>query len=235
MKAIKTILFVMLLTVPSFSSNAQFQRVYYNSIGEALELTGKIAVYKAAKDGGSPFYYSDTLAVCSVVEICDGFIELNSIGHSWILSDIVIATESGPSSDSTIICFHIPNTTEPFLIEITHDFDKNTIVYNEDSTCMTLKHRLGDWEIESIVLYPSSNHYRYYYSTAFNYADVSLGNNVPDYLSLSDSISRLDITIRGLDDGFFDRCFIKGEYARIKNNSIIWRGEEFKLKRNRFR
>jgi hypothetical protein len=48
-----------------------------------------------------------------------------------------------------------------------------------------------------------------------------------EFITLESNINYIEISIPSLTNSFFEKYYVKGEYARIVGNTIIWKGRTF--------
>jgi hypothetical protein len=83
---------------------------------------------------------------------------------------------------------------------------------------MTVKDKAIRFKIFNMDVYPEFSG-NYYGIVAFGYFS--------DYFMRNSNSNYLYIFIPELTNTFFQRYFIKGEYARIKNGILWWRGKYY--------
>jgi len=196
--------------------------------------------------GGSIVYSNDTLAICTFKWADKSFIELNNSVEdpAWeVCRSIKIAQESNPAygSDSIKIEFIIPHTRG---LKITvkacnkhTTLGRFTLDYSmKYSRGLTLPHnnilviarddinRIS-FSIKPENIFPHTIDGAFFGIVDF-YMDYIDSYTLPGF-QLKENVNDVLIEIPALDNTFFERYYVQGEYARVYGNKIQWRGNVF--------
>ena len=194
---------------------------YYNQAGVCLSIeqsSFKLIMPNAARNG----YYSDIMAEGNLKYIDKSFVELNSTSPSYIVGKNI---EIKQFRDSTIVKDSLKLT---FLFLYSRPLD--VYVFTDDFKTYELeysKHR------KDIMLPINTNTITFSVSPRNFIPNTSDGlhRGILVYSSMEyeieKGINHVVITISAIDDSFFEKYYVKGEYAKISKDSITWKGEVF--------
>lgn len=213
----------------SFAQREDLSGIYEDKSHYQLHVKDN-KLYLILDQCGSIAFYSDTLAICTIKRIEEGLIELNSQDPEELLrSTLKICQEY----DSLIVnkkkvVFHIPcqddiligiraenyKTFKMDYIKVDYSNDKgNNVVYlpeGTDSFFFTL-------ELKRIMM-PHSSEGAFYGIVRCCTQDLEFEENK----------NMMILSLPAIDSSFFERYFVKGEYARVTSNSIIWKGRTYR-------
>jgi len=219
----KLILFVLIIcSTYIFGQKNNIDGIYFTKYkGEYIEIKKDVFIYVTLQN---TIYINDTLAKCKINRISNDFIEINSDMPAYIArkSTEIIQSMDTTVKDSIKVIFSIPYEWK-LDIEIInkHNFKKYFLMYPNAKEIMLPQ----DIKVISFLLEPYHKNMtslegfdygiRHYYSLEYN---------------IKESINKIEIKIPAIDNGFFERNYVKGEYVRVLNNTLIWRGTVFKKK-----
>jgi hypothetical protein len=207
----------------SFAQKDDISGIYMDKYNYELHVKGN-KLYLILDQHGNIAYYSDTLAICTIDRIEEGLIELNSQDpEELVQSTMKICQEY----DSLIVnkkkvVFHIP-CQEDILIDIMTDkykpfkvdysnYEGTNVVYLPENTCsfsFTL-------ELKRIMM-PHSLEGAFY----------GIVRYTVDKVEFEENKNVMILSFPAIDNSFFERYYVKGDYARIVSDSIIWKGCTF--------
>jgi hypothetical protein len=200
--------------------------IYCNESGMCIKIEND-KFYFIVEQGYSIFWSNDTLAEATFKWIDDNFIELNSIPpYILVKKDFkMIQSFDSTINDSVKLSFSIPYQIGDLDINVRTDSHKtfrlNYSEYNGNRELM-LPH---DTRTIHFTIYPQE--YRPSHSfEGLYYGTLYYAPRVENYL-IEKNINHISIEIPAIDDSFFERYYIKGEYARISGDTITWKGEVF--------
>ena len=229
-----------------FSSFAYCQDNIYGT----YESEDGLIMIKPVRDEGDFFLYYEKYtndkgvqykakAVCKIekAEEAEQLIKLNSIGaRSSIYNGIEVTRESTPthSFDTLYIFFDIPyNKTELYMdIYVDKvDIPSYEFIYSQESKCVKIPINPTNQKIAIHRLYPKSNYYSYQNKDNANSDNIKYVRLTLEF-SLDGTFNNLTIKIPSLDNTYFDRYYIEGEYAKVFKNNIIWRDVTYQKREN---
>lgn len=200
---------------------------YHSEDGLTIHIRNKKAIITYSK-GHSII---DTVSVCKITDEDDNFIRIDSpSSYERVMSCIHFEESYSPDldQDSIYVTFDLPVHNEVFGIKITDD---NTKLI----PCKEIKYP----EQNQIVIprsIPSLNAYSWgIKSSGFSliselfklYVDQDLWCVFPiSYRNYR--TNNLRISVPCINDGFFNRAQIKGEYIKVCDEGLIWRGNLFR-------
>ncbi len=222
----KKIIIGLLLYILFFQSSLGQKKiagVYLSKSGTKIEIKGNEFVY-IEPHIENPVWYNDTLLRCSFRLVDDGLIELNSIApHLIVQRSLKVIQSLDPTvKDSIRVSFKIPYQRHNLDICIfTNDIKTVDLSYSKNNRIVVLPgntKKIGFSISPGIYLTPHSVDGLYYGILYYSSIDYSVETHT----------NRIDIEIPAIDDSFFEKYYLKGDYARIVNKSIIWKGEVYR-------
>ena len=243
-KLINFILFVF-LPLYCFSQSDSIDGVYAGSDKKTIIIENNR--FKILSDGynierdknGSIIEFEDSIVAFGEIKILsDNFIEMNSDNYHKIVGESIIIQEYQDTTikDSLLIQFSFPLSLEYKIEVYTGLAIKGTFVYeltkNQSEIAIPLEELADiapcmDFRILKANISPKTfaelKTGSYHRLIAFNYVD--------DYYTIkNDNTNRISISIPELTNHFFQYYFIKGEYARIDEYGLWWRGNYYEKK-----
>lgn len=222
MKKIFTLfLFLSLIPILSFGQKS-ISGIYYNQSGMCIKVE-QDNLYFIIPQSHSPIFANDTLATCTYRWIDDQFVELNSpppyvLGREGLK---VVQSFDSAIKDSIKIAFAIPYKRWNLKIVIyTDTFKVFDLDYSESSKELMLPSNIKTISFEIVP----ENILRV--NDALSYGMVGF-NSMQEY-HIDQNVNHVEIEIPTIDDAFFEKYYVKGEYARVLKNTITWKGEIFK-------
>ena len=173
-----------------------------------------------------------TIAVCTLTQEADDFIRLDSPSPSDRVMNCIQFEESFSADcdpDSVYVTFDFPVRSEEYLITVC---DNDTTSFN---TYKEIKYP----KQKTVVIprfIPSQNHFSWGISTegSFYYEDM-LHIYLPKWLwpvfplrLRNYKTNVLHVTVSCIDDQFFSQTWIQGEYMKVCDEGLLWRGQLFK-------
>jgi hypothetical protein len=196
--------------------------IYINKWGDKIEIKRNRLNYKIADNLECPFFYNDTLAKCVFKWVDDNFIELNSTSPYVIACQGLKVIQSTDSivTDSIQVSFSIPSQNHLKASITTNAFKTYNLNYSKNSRELMLPKGT-----KSISFSISPDAYFTPHSIDGLYYGVLLFSSI-EY-SIERKTNHINIEIPAIDDTFFERYYVKGDYAKISNDSITWKGIVF--------
>lgn len=172
-------------------------------------------------------YDNDTLAECSIKWVGDQFIELNSQPpYALVQKGLkMMQTLDSTVKDSLKISFSIPYQSSDLNISVFVNALKTfNLKYSKDNKELMLPSdtKTIRFSISPEIYIPSHVGNGSYYGV--------LRYTSPEYV-VDKNINSIDIDIPAINGSFFERYYLKGEYAKVLKDSIIWKGEVFVKKK----
>ena len=222
----RKLLFVIFL-INLLGINAQQIKRYKNELGYKIEIADSIFYY-IENHGTYPYWYNDTLAMCSIKQINNEFIELNSLNPiEAIKPGYNISEESifNNNIDSIEICFQIPYDRGILNISI---FLENTFPvkiyefpFNQSNNRIRIPMTAKEF---TYSIMPDEENAVIHNSWGMNYGVLFISSGI---ILLGENTNRVNISIPSLTNSFFEKYYLKGDYARIIGDTIIWKGCTF--------
>lgn len=198
-----------------------------NQSGMCIEIKGNQFKF-FIPESEHPTYINDTLAACTMNKISADLIEINSVPAyvAGLKGFRVVQYVDSNKTDSVKVTFSIPYTRSNLDVSVFSERFRLTLSYCKNRKFLFIPKNCK--EISILVspgnnIIPHSFDGSYYGVLFFSYYEYSIKDHC-------DSIS---VEIPAIDDSFFEKYYIKGEYARIVNETIIWKGDKFVRKEKR--
>ena len=200
----------------------------YHSEDLTMHICDSLATFTFSEGHGVTY----SVAVCSLTKETDSFIRLDSPSPNDRVMACIQFEESFSADcdpDSIYVTFDFPVHNEEYLITVC---DNDTMSFN---TYKEIKYP----EQRTIVIprsIPSQNHFSWGISTegSFSYEDM-LHIYLPKWLwpvfplrYRNYNTNVLHVTVSCIDDQFFGQTWIQGEYMKVCDEGLLWRGQLFK-------
>ena len=200
----------------------------YHSEYLTMHICDSLATFTFSEGHGVTY----SVAVCSLTKETDSFIRLDSPSPNDRVMACIQFEESFSADcdpDSVYVTFDFPVRNEEFLI---------TVCDNDTMSFKTYK-EIKYPEQKTVViprLIPSQNHFSWGISTegSFYFEDM-LHIYLPKWLwsvfplrYRNYKTNVLHVTVPCIDDQFFSRAWIQGEYMKVCDEGLVWRGQLFK-------
>ena len=220
-KFIGLIFLFILFQLSMFSQRSEFKKIYKDEIYKKELIIIENDSFKIISNNIRKFITpkNATVAFGTVKFYDSNFIELNSVNYNEILSRSVTVSES---QDSTIkndiqIRFSFPFSGQYRIYLYTNKYDY--IYENQSEITIPIKYIMGSKKIE-FEIFKINN-----FSTDLTSDNCNKINSYYYcYYIKNDSTNCISISIPNLTDIFFQYNVIIGEYARISDEKLYWRG-----------
>jgi hypothetical protein len=207
----------------SFCASGQdLSGTYYSEFGTKIEIRGNELTY-IEPHFSTPVRSNDILAKCTFEWVDAKFIKINSTPPDNIALKGLNVTQHSDSTviDSIKVSFSIPYQRCNLKIQIHADtFKTFDFVYSQGSRDVMLPNN-----VRSITFYITPELIIPHTADGLFYGVI--GFYPFQEFEINENINRVLIEIPALDDSFFERYHIKEDFARISNDSIVWKGEVF--------
>ncbi|MDH6344329.1 hypothetical protein M2480_003239 [Parabacteroides sp. PFB2-12] len=203
-------------------TQTESSKTYLNKYGAKIEFKND-EFYYIESHSFSPVWYNDTLAVCTVKKLDGQFVELNSIPPDVIAQRglSVIQGFDCMAEDSIKISFSIPYNNDNLNITVFSNTLKTfDLTYSKSDKELMLP---NDFKTIAFTISPERSVVSH--SIDGRFYGVLYYSSI-EY-TIEENTNHIEISIPAMDDSFFERYYVKGEYARVVNDSIFWRGDVF--------
>lgn len=237
MKQLVNIIMLIIFFVINFQVYGQSKNLYgrYYKVEDdnlgsvyCIDVNGMQLNFMSSSQPGIP---EDTLAICDFKWVDKSLIEVNSIKDPCIeafKSMIIFQTkDSTINNDSIMVIFKIP-TRKELVIDLLSDTSTFNFIrdceynleYNQSKQVLFINKNSVEisFTVKPKVVIPST-------ITGYLYSILRFWE--PE-VKINDNINKIIIEIPAINDEYFERYYIKGEYARVINDKIIWRGVTYK-------
>jgi hypothetical protein len=218
------ILLTWLITLLSFGQK-DISGVYSNIAGRLIIKNDSLTLTTIY----SPGIPERVLAKCKYKWMDDNFIEINSNPPYILVHNGLQIIESIDSSltDSIRLSFFIPNYQGKLDISISgtikYRYTHYDLEYSEKSREFMLPKNINSINISiSNPVYGGEldgSYYSFVCCPVINEYEMKKNANV------------IEISIPAIDDSFFEKYYVKGDYAKISKDTITWKGEVFVKKK----
>ena len=194
--------------------------VYIEDGGYELHIKD-MEVYLILNQGYSLAFESDTLAICTLKNLENGFIELNSLTSEELIQPTMeIRQEYDEFVRKKRVVFKIPCQCD-LLIEA--NTDKNVpyfLDYPNQGSIIELPEQTNNFiysvELERIQMPHDSGGLFY-----------GIVRYVSDEIEFEEGKNIVIVSLPAMNCSFFERYNLRGDYARIIGDTIIWKGRTF--------
>ena len=200
---------------------------YNDETGREIVITDSLFYY-IEKHPSYPYWYNDTFAVCTFKRVNNDFLELNSQNPYQTIASgykVLRSTVEYLSKDSLEISFQIPYDRGELIISIipTNIFPiKNyDFIYSQSNNSIIIPQKIKDF---TYSIMPDDRNAIVHDVRGMNYGILFIAS---ESITLGSDINYIEISIPSLTNSFFEKYYVKGEYARIIGNKIIWKGRTF--------
>ena len=210
----------------AFDRKKDISGVYFSESGTKIEIIGNHLNY-IIPQVHSPVWSNDTLAKCTFKWVDANFIELNSTPPNILALEELKVSQFSDSTvnDSLKVSFLIPYQRSNLKISIyTNMFKRFGFIYSKSNRELMLPNN-----VESIAFYIVPERMMSHTSDGLFYGVVGFGSYQEH--KIEKNINHVSIEIPAIDDSFFERYYVKGDYAKISNDTITWKGEVFLKKK----
>lgn len=221
MKILFLSILISFAVVPFIWGQKDLSGVYVSECGMRIIIKDSMFYY-IIPQSDYPVFYSDTLAKCTIQWVDDNFIELNSqsphdVGYKGFN---ISQTNDSLINDSIKVSFSIPYQGGDLDISVYTLFKSFDLCYSRNNKEIMIPNDAK--KLEFCILPERRSVLQFFYGiTYFSSFEHEIEKG----------INCIKIELPALDDSFFERFFIKGEYAKISKSSIVWKGETFKKKK----
>jgi hypothetical protein len=179
---------------------------------------------------GQPSVPSRVLAETTFKWVDKNFIEINSTPPYILLHKrMKIERSMDPTiTDSLKLLFYFPNYTnnhyDDVSLKVSIFSDKNyNLTYSENNNNLMVPiPKISDHIIISIE---NPIYYGELDGSFYGFRYVSM------VYAIDKNVNNISIEIPAIDNSFFEKYYVKGEYARVFGNKIEWKGEVFVKRR----
>lgn len=177
--------------------------------------------------------YNDTLAVCSIRECGNEFIELNTTQSpsQRLYQGFSVKTESSSDMNEHIDVYFSTLYTGKLDISL-FIFPSDSIVafeYSQSNNKVKIPH---DVESFYFKIGPKFNDIPLHDFGGCYYGVLFVASRMITIKNSREKIDRIYINIPAFTNDFFEKYYVYGEYAKITSGEITWKGRTFKKVNN---
>lgn len=226
MKARALLYLCICFSLYAFGQKKDISGTYFSKSGTKIEIIGNELNYIIPQIH-SPVWSNDTLAKCTFKWVDVNFIELNSTPPNILaLKGLkVVQFSDSTINDSIKVSFLILHQRSNLKISVyTNTFKTFDFIYSKSSRELMLPNN-----VESITFYIVPEHMIPHTSDGLFYGIVGF-DSFQEY-KIEKNINHISMEIPAIDDSFFEKYYVKGDYAKISKDTITWKGEVFMKKK----
>ncbi len=215
----KSLFFIILLIMFRSSLSAEnLDGEYFAEDGGKVVISNSM-MYYIEHNNHNPLWYNDTLAVCKIEKIQDHFFEINSANpYDILFQDMKVKSlYASEEKDSITIEFIYPYDWND-LIHIIY-IDTKEYRYNKKNIRIPISAKRFSFSFAPTTRLPIHT------VKGQSYGIVRL---LPIPFDIEPNTNRIEISIPALDNHFFERYYVKGEYVFYNDKIIKWKGRTFK-------
>ncbi len=187
---------------------------YINDSGCKILISGSTMYYIERQDH-NPLWYNDTLAICNIKVVNDHFFEISSqYPYVDIICNMKVSSSYTPQKkDSILIEFDYPYDWDDLMLSI--NIGLKTYYSNKKSIQIPSSTKRFSFSIEPTLKRPIHT------VEGQSYGIVCLA---PIPINIEPSTNKIYISLPTLDNHFFEKYYIKSDYAYYDENIIKWKG-----------
>ena len=196
--------------------------IYLNESGmDIIKIKKDSFLYIRPQQNHFPVYYSDTLALCHFKRVGNELIELNTLSPD---ERVKLSMQVQQEKDIALglgkhLAFNIPIQQNLKISILTDNFKRYNLAYSESQNNIVLPQNTKEI---SILIEPTE--LKSHADGGFFFSAVHCSLPI---IKIENDANLIKVLLPAMDDMFFERFYIKGEYARICGDTIIWKGESF--------
>lgn len=207
------------------SAQSQLNGSYLSESGLRITICND-KFYYILEQCGSVAFATDTLAQCTLQQI-DDFIELNSenIIETGQRGEFLIQQLDKTIIDSIMVSFVLSckRDMEIELLPWKHSMPLTTNIYKTSSSEGLLIKLPLEVTSFSYIIRPQNLVLSLYDGVLHSIVSYSPAKGI----AIKEGCNRVSVHLPAIDDAFFDREYIVGEYARMRGDTLTWRGQDF--------
>lgn len=170
-------------------------------------------------------FYSDVLAEGVFQRVDKSFVEFNSLGNPAFEAtrSIIVTQQTGSAPvDSIKLCFSIPyrKCGLKIFVDTMNPYKYFTINYSAKNNVLYIPGNVKSFSFSIIPEYVLPH------TAAGLFYGVIEFSALEEY-RVMENATRIDIEIPAVDDAYFEKYYVKGDYVRVTKNSIKWNGDLF--------
>lgn len=199
-----------------------FVGIYRDEVGRELHVKDNSIFFVMPQSSNAIAYESDTLAICTFSKVEKDIIELNTQDPKELIQSTMKISQKYDSltSNKKQIIFNIPCQNDLLIEILTNDYKFLRLDYsaNNNSICLPEQTQKVFYSVElKRVLMPHDVNGAFYGIIRYTSKDIEFEKDK----------NTIIVSLPGMTCSFFERYYVKGEYARIVGNTIIWKGRTF--------
>lgn len=222
MKTLSILYLCIFFSLIAFGQKKDISGTYYSKTGTKIEIK-EDKFYYIEPHTHNPIWSNDTLAICSFMWVDVNFIELNSPQLDIIrLKGLKINQSSDSTTNDSLkvyFLFHIQRQKLKITVH-TNTFKIFELTYSKNNKELMLPNN-----VKSIAIYIVPEHITPHTSDGQFYGIV--GFDLYQEYQIEKNINHISIEIPAIDDFFFEKYYIKNDYAKVTDKTITWKGEVY--------
>lgn len=213
--------FLFCFCAPTLFAQNKLNGSYFNSADFEIAIVDT-TFYFVIDQGMHAIFANDTLAKCSIKKVSDNFIELNSERPIDIVRKSMRIVQEYDSTivDGKQVIFDFPCQREVEVEVITDNFEFLKFDYSPGR--------------QSLMLPAQTKSFGYVISLKelplplFNGVFCGLVKYEPfQDIIFENGKNVIHVSLPAVNDTFFERFLLQGEYARVCGDSIFWKGDVY--------
>ncbi len=231
-KIISLIITFIFIGVISCNAQGKIHGTYYSESGHILKITKDSTLFFIEPNSG--VVYDDTLAITKIKKVSENLIELNSAVDAKrnVFFSMRDTAKYDPTLrwDSIRVNFNFPNIrNEKLFVRVSvmtlrRTYKYFSFIYDSNNRSIKVPSEINHFEIQVGIFAPGNFDLNgLYYGIQYFQPHTEF--------RLQEGKNNIEITIPGIDDAFFYRHYFYGDYARIGENSVTFKGVTYRKKR----
>lgn len=212
---------IALCSMNLYSQEALKERRYISEDGDMVILNDKSFLFVVYQSSHQPTWWSDTLAICDVEAISESLLKITNKNKVEDMCKLIEVDYQNISSlgDSVRIQIEMPYDYDNLEISICSDMGR---YYNSQKKIITIP-RCKEKHFQ-VYVYP-----RNYIPHSIEGIFYGLLYFMSPQFVLKEEYNLINISFPFLNNGFFERYYIKEDYIYYNNDTLYWKGKLFKI------
>lgn len=203
--------------------------VYSNGRGERIRIKDDLFYYE--RIDFSVLHHENTIlcATCSIKKEKNGFFSIYSVDNpmSVFIDNMELSATYDSIDVNSLMKIRVsmPSYHNRFNLEVITPY-RNYFFYDYYSKELIT---ISKENVSNIIVKVYNPYDSFLYNLYDDINDFKFIGTIPFYetkeIPIGENIQELIITFRDIDDYFFAKNYIKGEFFKVDNNRITWRGD----------
>jgi hypothetical protein len=223
MKTRYTLYLIFIYCFSVFGQNRNISGTYVSEYGTKIEISNNEFFYIVPQDH-SPFWYNDTLAVCTFDFEDDSFISLKTVHPiALALKDMTIVQMCDTTLDDNVlkVSFNMPYQKTNLIIELfTNTYHEFSFDYSTSNQSMMIPEK-----VKTVSFYITPERITPHRASGLFYGVIGV-ESFQDF-TINENVNSILFELPAINDSFFENYYLNNDYVKISNDTITWKGDAY--------